>query len=123
MASTSILLNQAGRLEVTNSIFSALPTFCMSKFLLHQTVIEQIDKFRKLFLWRGADMNAKQKPRAAWPMVCRAKDEGGLGVIDLKSQNGALLIKFLHKFFNKEDIPWVSLIGRNITTMAGYRVR
>lgn len=26
-------------------------TLCMSTFLLHQTVIEQIDKFRK-FLWR-----------------------------------------------------------------------
>jgi len=27
-----------------------------------------------------------------------------------KTQNEALLIKHLHKFFNKEDIPWVALI-------------
>ena len=73
LAATSIFLNQAGRLEVTNSIFSALPTFSMSTFLLHQIVIDQIDKFRKLCLWRGADVNAKQKPMAAWPMVCREK--------------------------------------------------
>jgi hypothetical protein len=82
----------------------------MSTFLLHQTVIEHINKLRKLCLWRGADVNAKQKPKAAWTMVCKAKDEGGLGVIDLKTLNEALLIKFLHKFFNKEDIPWVSLV-------------
>jgi hypothetical protein len=48
LAATSTFLTQAGRLEVTNSIFSALPTFCMSTFLLQQTVIDQIDKFRKL---------------------------------------------------------------------------
>jgi len=40
LPTTSIFLNQAGMLEVTYSIFSALPTFCMSTFLLHQTVID-----------------------------------------------------------------------------------
>lgn len=53
LPATSIYLNQAGKLEVTNSFFLALPTFCMSTFLLHQIVIDQIDKFRKLCLWRG----------------------------------------------------------------------
>lgn len=34
LAATSALLNQARRLEITNSVLSALPTFCMSTFLL-----------------------------------------------------------------------------------------
>jgi hypothetical protein len=110
LAATSTFLSQAGRLEVTNSIFTALPTFCMSTFLLQQLVIEQIDKFRKLCLWRGADVNAKQRPKAAWTMVCRSKEEGGLGVINIKTQNESLLLKHLHKFFNKDDTPWVSLV-------------
>jgi hypothetical protein len=71
-------------------------------------VIEQIDKYRKLCLWRGADINTNQRPKAAWPMVCKSK--GGLGVLNLKTQNEALLLKHLNKFFNKEDIPWVSLV-------------
>jgi hypothetical protein len=82
----------------------------MSTFLLQQIVIEQIDKFRKICLWRGADANAKQKPKVARPMVCRSKDEGGLGVLNLQTQNEALLLKLLSKLFNKEDTPWVSLI-------------
>jgi len=57
-----------------------------------------------------ADINARQKPNAAWPMYCRAKEEGGLGVLNIKTQNVALLIKHLHKFFNRDDLPWVSLI-------------
>lgn len=110
LAATSSFLNQAGRLQLTNSVFFAFPTFCMSTFALHNTVIEQIDKFRKLCLWRGADLNANQRPKAAWTSVCKSKDEGGLGVINLKTHNEALLLKHLMKFFNREDIPWVSLI-------------
>jgi hypothetical protein len=48
--------------------------------------------------------------KAAWKMVTRPKDEGGLGALDLKSQNEALLLKNLLKFFNKVDIPWVHLV-------------
>jgi hypothetical protein len=43
-------------------------------------------------------------------MVCIPKDEGNLGVIDLKKHNEALLLKNLDKFFNRKDILWVSLI-------------
>jgi hypothetical protein len=41
------------------------------------------------------------------------KSKGGLGIINLAVHNEALLIKFLHKFFNKENIPWVHLIWRS----------
>lgn len=66
LAATSVFLNQARRLELTNLVFSAFPTFCMSTFAIHNTVIAQIEKFRKLCPWRGADANAKQRPKAAW---------------------------------------------------------
>jgi hypothetical protein len=82
----------------------------MSTFSIHATVIEQIDIIRKHCLWRGADINAKQIPKVAWTEVCKSKDNGGLGVLDLRTQNEALLLRHLHKFLNKEDIPWVSLI-------------
>jgi hypothetical protein len=48
----------------------------------------------------GADINAKCPPKAVWEMVCLPKDQGGLGVLHLESQNDALLLKNLHKFFN-----------------------
>ena len=43
-------------------------------------------------------------------MVCLPKDEGGLGVINIKAQKESLLLKHLHKFYNREDIPWVKLV-------------
>jgi hypothetical protein len=36
--------------------------------------------------------------------------KGGLGVIKLRVQNEALLLKNLHKFFNKANLPWVYLV-------------
>ena len=107
---TLAFLSQAGRLEVTNSIFTALPTYFMCTFKLHKTVIKQIDKYRKHCLWRGADINAKTPPKAAWELVSLPKSEGGLGVLNLRTQNEALLLKYLHKFFNKVETPWVHLV-------------
>ena len=34
-------------------------------------------------------------------------------MLDLRVQNKTLLTKFLFKFFNKQDIPWVNLICNN----------
>lgn len=107
---TSNFLSQAGRLEITNSIFTSFPMFFMSAFQLHKTVIKQVDKYRKHYLWRGADINDKRPPKAAWEMVSLPKTEGGLGVLRLQTQNEALLLKNLHKFFNRLGIPLVHLI-------------
>ena len=88
----------------------------MSTFSLHKTVIKQIDKYRKHCLWRGADINAKNPPKAAWELVCLPKKEGGLGVLNLRTQNEALLLKNLHKFFNRLDLPWVNLVWEKYYT-------
>ena len=73
-------------------------------------VIENIDRIRKQCLWRGNDRTKKGGCLAAWPMIMKPKLKGGLGVINLRLQNDALLLKQLHKFYNKRDIPWVQLV-------------
>jgi len=37
--------------------------------------------------------------------LCSNKDNGAL-----RLQNNALLLKQLHKFYNKDDVPWVRLV-------------
>jgi hypothetical protein len=77
--------------------------------------VDQIDKYRKHGLWRGSNINSKKPPKAAWPSVCLPKKEGVLGVINLHTHthNDSLLMKFLHKFYTKADIPWVHLVWDN----------
>jgi hypothetical protein len=113
MVSISFFLSQVGRLQMTNAVLSALPTYTMCTFLLPKIVVKQIDKFRKHCLWRGSDINYKQPPKAVWKMVCVSKENGGLGALNLYTQSQSLLLKHLHKFFNKQDVPWVHLIRNN----------
>ena len=116
LIATSLFLTQAGKLEMVNSVLSALPTFYMCTLKLPPTVIKQIDKYRKHCLWRGSDMNVKKPSLAAWDLVCCPKSEGGLGVLKIAVQNDALLLKHAHKFFNKLDYPWVYLLWDNYYT-------
>jgi hypothetical protein len=107
------MLSQGGKLEMVNSVFSSSAIFYTGTIKLHKGVIKQLDKYRKHCLWRGSDLNSKKPSKAAWPMVCLPKKQGGLGVLDLSLHNDAMLLKFMHKFFNKIDIPWVQLIWEN----------
>jgi hypothetical protein len=45
-----------------------------------------------------------------WRKCTRPKKKGGLGLINLRSQNMALPIKHLEIFYNKIDTHWVNLI-------------
>ena len=82
----------------------------MCTFKLLAAVIKQIDGYRRYCLWRGSDINGKKPLLAAWKKVLRPKLRGDLGVINLRTQNEALLLKYLHKFFNKADLPWVKMV-------------
>jgi retron-type reverse transcriptase len=110
LSCSSNFLSQVGRLVLVNSVFSALPTFFMCTLKIPKTIIKQIDIFRRNCLWRGNDLSSKKSPLIAWVSVTQRKVNGGLGVLRLETQNEALLIKFLHKFFNNSDLPWVNLI-------------
>jgi hypothetical protein len=62
----------------------------------------------------------KAMPKAGpWSLRRNALDlkgKGGLGIINLINQNIALLLKFLDKFYNKRDVPWVNLIWNSYYT-------
>jgi hypothetical protein len=105
----SRLLSYNGRLIPVNSVFSALPTFYMCSLKIPPLVIKQIDIFRKHCLWSKGDINKKGTYLVAWEVACKPKEQGGLSIIDIEKQNNALLLKFLDKFYSKDDIPWVTL--------------
>jgi hypothetical protein len=113
LSCTSALLSQAGRLEVVNSVFSTLPTFLMSTLKIHASTVKRIDASRRHCLWRGNDVNSNRSALAAWSMITQPKRNGGLGVVRLETQNKALLLKFMYKFFNNHDLPWVNLVWNN----------
>ena len=83
-------------------------------------IIKQLDRIFRQCLWRGNNDVPKQS-LAAWELVCRPRDKGGLGIINLNIQNQGLLLKHLHKFYNKVDVPWVTLIWNSYYDHGSHR--
>jgi hypothetical protein len=110
ISATVSWLSMAGRATWVDSVVSSIPIYSLCSVKMHVTNLNSIDRARKHGLWRGSDVAGRGKPLLAWEKVTTPKDKGGMGLKNLRIMNEALLIKHLHKFYNKEDIPWVQLI-------------
>ena len=105
-------LNYGGKLLMVKSVLASLPIFFMCTLDIPVSIKEQVKKYMRHCLWRRKteDVQSRGAALVAWKKVCGPKNQGGLGVLDLHIQNKALLLKNIHKLFNREDIPWVNLV-------------
>jgi hypothetical protein len=103
LTATSSFLSYGDRLVLVNAVLSSLPTYYLLSVMIPVGLLEVIDRARRHCLWRKNDKE-KVHSLAAWDMVCRPKKKGGLGIINLKVQNVALLLKHLHKFYNHDPM-------------------
>jgi hypothetical protein len=94
-------LSMAGRATLVDFAASSVPIYTMCSLKMHVTNLNSIDRAWRHGLWRGSDVVGKGKPLVAWKKVTMPKDKGGMGLKNLKLMNEALLIKHLHKFYNK----------------------
>jgi hypothetical protein len=74
LISTSAFLSQ-GELEMVNFVFSSSAIFYTGSLKLHKGVIKQLDKYRKHYLWKGADLNLKKHLRllGLWFAILRSR--------------------------------------------------
>jgi hypothetical protein len=103
-------LDYGGRLQLVNSVLSTLPNHYLCYLKVHKTIFKICDRARRHCLWAKEEDSSSSNSLAAWSLVCRPKRHGGLGVINFELQNKALLLKQLHKFYCKADVPWVKLV-------------
>ena len=109
MTASSSFLNQGERLQFLNSALSSMPIFFMGSLAVPAGILKQLERIQRQCLWR----KNREEPApslAAWDLICRPKNKGGLGILNLGVQNVALLLKHASNFLNRKDLPWVSLI-------------
>ena len=82
LSASSCLLNQGARLQLLQSILSSLPIYFMCSLCLPDGIIKQIERIMRQCLWRG-NSNTPRQSLAAWPLVWRPKDKGGMRIINL----------------------------------------
>jgi hypothetical protein len=101
-----IFLASAGRLELTNSCLSSLPLFAMSLFMLFDSTHASFDKVRSRFFWEGVGDKRKYH-MVDWATVCRPKEVGGLGILNTRHMNIALMLKWVWKLYHNADGLWL----------------
>jgi hypothetical protein len=104
-----LFLGAAGCLELTNLCLSSLPLFAMSLYLLHDGTHKAMDRSRARFFWEGVGDKRKYH-MVDWATVCKPKKLGGLGVLNTKSMNIALMVKWIWKLYQGAEDLWADLI-------------
>jgi len=104
-------LSYGGRLVLLNSVLSSLPMFMMSFFEIPKGVVKNLDHCRSRFFWQGSSDKYKYR-LAKWDILCRPKDQGGLGILDLQLQNKCLLSKWIINLLSTESM-WQNLLRNN----------
>ena len=81
------LLSYGDRLVLINSVLTSLPMFMLSFLEIPKGVRKRLDFYRSRFFWQNDDHKRKYR-LTKWNIVCRSKDQGGLGieVLELKKK-------------------------------------
>ena len=91
-----------------NSILDGLPLYLMSAMQLPTGILEQIDAKHRAFLWTGKDKAKGGQCLIAWNTACKLKEEGGLGIRRLDTQNSCMLLKLVHRLYNPCSSSWAA---------------
>ncbi|GJV32919.1 RNA-directed DNA polymerase, eukaryota, reverse transcriptase zinc-binding domain protein [Tanacetum coccineum] len=103
------MLSYAGRLQLIASILSSMQVYWASVFMLPKSVVNDINKLLKGFLWCQGELS-KGKAKVAWKQVCKPKDEGGLRIKNLSLWNEVLMAKHLWNVATMKESLWVKWI-------------
>jgi hypothetical protein len=71
-------------------------------------VRKRLDFYRSNFFWQS-DEHKKKYRLSKWNILCRPKDQGGLGIEVLELKNKCLLSKWLYKLLSEEGM-WQQLL-------------
>ncbi|KAJ3701655.1 hypothetical protein LUZ61_005360 [Rhynchospora tenuis] len=108
----SRLLSRAGRIVLANSVLSTIPVFFMSVFQLPIWVVKALDRLRRNFIWGSSDTTGKSMHLLAWDRVCLPKSVGGFGLINLRLQNIALLLRWWWRLYDQTNSLWSTIATR-----------
>ncbi|GKV50356.1 hypothetical protein SLEP1_g57064 [Rubroshorea leprosula] len=102
-------LSIGGRVTLLRSVLSALPIYFMSIFKIPKIVLHELVCLQRKFLW-GYTEEKNKIAWLSWEKVCKGRNEGGLGVLDLECRNIALLGKWWDRFGKEDNSLWKSII-------------
>jgi hypothetical protein len=111
-------MSSAARLALINSCLTSLTIFSMGVFLLADGTHAGFDKHLARSFWEG--IGEKRKFHwVNWPEVCQPKDQGGIGIINTRFLNIALMTKWIWRLSDpaEHNSLWFKLLqAKNFNT-------
>ncbi|KAJ0519996.1 putative RNA-directed DNA polymerase [Helianthus annuus] len=102
-------LSFGGRITLIKSVLSALPTYFFSLYKAPLQVLNQLERFRRVFFWGGSEEKAKLN-WTAWEKTIGPIEYGGLGFGSLQDANLAMLSKWWWRFKVDRNGLWRKVI-------------
>ena len=103
------LMSYGSRLILINSVLTSMPMLLLSFFEILVGVRKSLDFYRSRFFWQSDELKRKYR-LAKWDIICRPKDQGGLGIEILELKNRCLLSKWLYKLSVETDATWAQIL-------------
>jgi hypothetical protein len=102
-------ISLGGRIVLINSVLNAIPIFYLSFMKIPAKVVKKVVRIQREFLWGGVK-GGKKVSWVKWPVVCRGKSRGGLGVRDVKLVNSSLLSKWRWRLIQPGRPLWKEVL-------------
>lgn len=93
------------------SVLSSVPIHFLTALPAPKWVLKRIDKIRRAFQWKGEEPeNVKLGASlVSWHIVCRPKELGGRGILDLEKFTSALRLRWLWLRWQDQSRPWEAM--------------
>jgi hypothetical protein len=99
-----------GRVVLINTVLASIPVFYLSFLKMPSLVRKTIVGLQRKFLWGGTSGDKEKITWVSWRDGCRPKEEGGLGVKDLKWFHTSLLTKWRWRLLVDHDSLWKKVL-------------
>ena len=103
-------LSTAGKMIMTKSVLTPIPSHAMTCFKLPRSQCKQIQSAVTRFWWDGGS-GSRKMAWVSWTKMTKSKKKGGLGFRDFESFNDAFLAKLSWRFYHNPS----GLLSRVLT--------
>lgn len=109
---TCRFLSYAGRLQQINSVLLSIVNFWSGVFRLPSACVKEVEQLCAAFLWTGPSLKTTGA-KLAWNEICCRKNEGGLGIRNLKEVNKVNGLKLIWRLLSGDSL-WGNWIKMNL---------